>query len=176
MRILALGGIRSGKSAWAEAAIAESTAPAEAVRYVATGAVSSDPAWSTRVSAHRDRRPGHWLTVETADVATQLTSDRTTATLVDDIGGWLVAAMDRNSAWVGGSVTDDASALVDAVDAFAGPLALVSPEVGLTVVPAIESGRLFTDALGELNQRLAAVCDRVVLVVAGVPLIVKEAP
>jgi adenosylcobinamide kinase/adenosylcobinamide-phosphate guanylyltransferase len=46
--------------------------------------------------------------------------------------------------------------------------------VGLTVVPATESGRRFADQLGSLNQRLAAVCDRVVLVVAGQPLTVKE--
>lgn len=173
MRVLALGGIRSGKSAWAEAVIADATGSAEPVRYLATGAVSSDPDWSARVSAHRDRRPEGWITVETQDVATQLTSDSRTATLVDDVGGWLVAAMDRNAAWTGGSVADDATALVDAVDAFAGSLALVSPEVGLSVVPATESGRFFADALGELNQRLAAVCDQVVLVVAGVPLIVK---
>jgi adenosylcobinamide kinase/adenosylcobinamide-phosphate guanylyltransferase len=51
---------------------------------------------------------------------------------------------------------------------------LVSPEVGLSVVPATESGRLFADALGSLNQRLATVCDRVVLVIAGQELIVKE--
>jgi adenosylcobinamide kinase/adenosylcobinamide-phosphate guanylyltransferase len=50
----------------------------------------------------------------------------------------------------------------------------VSPEVGLTVVPATESGRLFTDALGTLNQRLARACERVVLVVAGQPVTVKE--
>jgi adenosylcobinamide kinase/adenosylcobinamide-phosphate guanylyltransferase len=173
VRVLALGGIRSGKSAWAEAQIARN---ADEVRYLATGAVSSDPGWSARVSAHRSRRPASWTTVETQDVATQLTSDPLTPTLVDDIGGWLVAAMDRNGAWTGGSVAEDSSALVDAVGAFTGPLALVSPEVGLSVVPATESGRLFADALGELNQRLAAACDRVVLVVAGVPMIVKEAP
>ena len=53
------------------------------------------------------------------------------------------------------------------------PLVLVSPEVGLTVVPATEAGRRFADALGELNQRLAAACDRVVLVVAGVAVPIK---
>ena len=58
---------------------------------------------------------------------------------------------------------------------FASPLALVSPEVGLTVVPATESGRRFADELGTLNQRLADVCDRVVLVVAGQPVTVKDA-
>ena len=174
MRVLALGGIRSGKSAWAEAAITDATGSADPVRYLATGAVSSDPDWSARVAAHRDRRPEGWITVETRDVATQLTSDPVTATLVDDVGGWLVAAMDRTAAWTGGSVADDATALVEAVGDFEGPLVLVSPEVGLSVVPATESGRLFADALGEVNQRLAAVCDRVALVVAGVPLMIKE--
>jgi adenosylcobinamide kinase/adenosylcobinamide-phosphate guanylyltransferase len=64
--------------------------------------------------------------------------------------------------------------LIDAVGAFAPALALVSPEVGLTVVPHTTSGRRFADELGSLNQRLAGLCDRVVLVVAGQPLTVKE--
>ncbi len=68
----------------------------------------------------------------------------------------------------------DVDDLLDAVGSFASPLALVSPEVGLTVVPATESGRRFADELGTLNQRLAAVCDRVVLVVAGQPVTVKD--
>jgi adenosylcobinamide kinase/adenosylcobinamide-phosphate guanylyltransferase len=82
--------------------------------------------------------------------------------------------MDRRGAWTGGSVRDDVDRLVDAVGAFSAPLVVVSPEVGLSVVPATESGQLFADALGELNQRLAAVCDQVVLVIAGQALIVKE--
>ena len=90
------------------------------------------------------------------------------------MGGWLVAAMDRRHAWSGGAVTGDVDELVDAVAGYPAPLVLVSPEVGLSVVPATESGRLFADALGSLNQRLAAVCDRVVLVIAGQELIVKE--
>ncbi|GAB7069585.1 bifunctional adenosylcobinamide kinase/adenosylcobinamide-phosphate guanylyltransferase [Mycobacterium hodleri] len=173
MRVLALGGIRSGKSQWAEAviALAASAAP---IRYVATGAVSDDPDWAARVASHRQRRDDRWSTVESTDVATLLRTDPDVPTLVDDVGGWLVAAMDRRSAWTGGVVTPDVDDLADAVEAFRGPLALVSPEVGLTVVPATESGRRFADALGTLNQRLAATCDRVVLVIAGQPLTVKE--
>jgi adenosylcobinamide kinase / adenosylcobinamide-phosphate guanylyltransferase len=173
LRVLALGGIRSGKSAWAEAAIADAAGTTAPVRYVATGAVSSDADWTARVAKHRIRRPPHWTTVESPDVAAQLTAD-TEATLVDDVGGWLVAAMDRNQAWTGGTVAADTAGLVDAVAGFGGPLVLVSPEVGLSVVPATQSGRLFADALGDVNQRLAAVCDRVVLVIAGVPMVVKE--
>ena len=63
--------------------------------------------------------------------------------------------------------------MLAAVGAFASTLVLVSPEVGLTVVPATASGRRFADELGTLNQQVAAVCDRVVLVVAGQAVPIK---
>ena len=172
MAVLVLGGIRSGKSRWAESLITRTAGPDAAVRYLATGASSADAEWSSRVEVHRDRRPPHWSTVESADVATQLRADGA-ATLVDDVGGWLTAAMDRRDAWNSGSVTGDVDELTEAVAAFRAPLVLVSPEVGLSVVPATESGRRFTDELGAVNQRLAALCDCVVLVVAGQPVTVK---
>jgi adenosylcobinamide kinase / adenosylcobinamide-phosphate guanylyltransferase len=176
VRTLVLGGIRSGKSQWAETAIAESTGAGQPVRYLATGAIpDGDADWSARIAAHRARRPPHWSTIETVDVPTQLHSDAATPTLVDDIGCWLTAAMDRRGAWTTGSVAADVADLLDAVEAFPSPLALVSPEVGLTVVPHTASGRRFADELGSLNQRLAALCDRVVLVIAGQPLTVKAA-
>lgn len=178
MRVLALGGIRSGKSQWAETELARVTGQGGSVRYVATGSTSTDPEWSARVAGHRLRRPPQWSTVESTDVATQLRGAANAATLVDDMGGWLTAAIDRREAWTGpavhASLAEDLDQLIEAVGAFSGPLALVSPEVGLTVVPATESGRRFADALGLLNQRLAAVCDRVVLVIAGQPLTIKE--
>jgi adenosylcobinamide kinase/adenosylcobinamide-phosphate guanylyltransferase len=175
VRALVLGGIRSGKSQWAEESIAQMVTPDQPVRYLATGAATADDAdWSKRVAIHRQRRPAHWTTVESQDVPTQLRVDPDLPTLVDDIGGWLVATMDRRAAWTGGAVNRDVDDLVAAVGAFRGPLALVSPEVGLAVVPATESGRRFADELGVVNQRLAAQCERVVLVVAGQPLTVKE--
>lgn len=174
MRTLVLGGIRSGKSQWAEAALAAEAADARPVRYLATGpAPAGDPEWAARVAEHRRRRQDRWLTVETTDVATQLRT-QPFATLVDDIGSWLTAAMDRSGAWAAGSVAADVDDLLGAVGAFSAPLALVSPEVGLTVVPATDAGRRFADQLGTLNQRLAGLCDRVVLVIAGQPLAVKE--
>jgi adenosylcobinamide kinase/adenosylcobinamide-phosphate guanylyltransferase len=175
VRILVLGGIRSGKSRWAERAVAEAAGVGRPVRYLATGAAADDDAdWADRIDVHRRRRPTHWSTVETTDVAGALRADPATATLVDDIGGWLTAAMDRRGAWTGGVVGPDVDDLVSAVDGVDGPLALVSPEVGLTVVPASAAGRRFADELGTLNQRLAHTCDRVVLVVAGQAVVVKE--
>jgi adenosylcobinamide kinase / adenosylcobinamide-phosphate guanylyltransferase len=176
VRILVLGGIRSGKSQWAESAIAESVGEAATVRYLATGPdPATDAEWSARVDAHRRRRPATWSTVETSDIATELRSGGGTAIVVDDVGAWLTAAMDRTGAWTGGSVSEDVDDLVEAGSSFGSALAVVSPEVGLTVVPATESGRRFADELGTLNQRLAAVCDRVVLVVAGQSVTVKDA-
>ena len=73
MRTLVLGGIRSGKSRWAEEAIAKSLAPGQPVRYLASGpAGQADAAWADRVAQHRNRRPAHWSTVETDDITTEL--------------------------------------------------------------------------------------------------------
>lgn len=178
MRVLVLGGIRSGKSDWAEAAITAAAGPGRPVRYVATGPAASDADWTARVHAHRQRRPGHWTTVETQDLASELGTDAGIATLVDDVGGWLTAAMDRRGVWSdtrgsGEALAADVEALLATVELFSHPLALVSPEVGLTVVPATRSGRRFVDELGALNRRLATLCDQVVLVVAGQPLTLK---
>jgi adenosylcobinamide kinase / adenosylcobinamide-phosphate guanylyltransferase len=174
VRILVLGGIRSGKSQWAEDTLAGMAPAGSPVRYLATGpAGDGDAQWAARVATHRARRPAHWSTVESPDVAAQLRGDATTATLVDDVGGWLTAALDRRDGWSGGSVAADTDELVCAVGDFDAALAVVSPEVGLTVVPPTAAGRRFADELGTLNQRLAAVCDRVVLVIAGQPLTVK---
>ncbi|WP_123028128.1 bifunctional adenosylcobinamide kinase/adenosylcobinamide-phosphate guanylyltransferase [Mycolicibacterium stellerae] len=174
MRILVLGGIRSGKSEWAESVIGQSVGGEVPVRYLATGPVADDDTWAARVAAHRARRPHHWLTAETLNAAKQLRADDSMPTLVDDIGGWLTAAMDRADAWTGGSAQADIDDLVDAVAGHEADLVLVSPEVGMTVVPETVAGRRFADELGALNQRLAQLCDRVVLVVAGQPIAVKE--
>lgn len=169
MRTLVLGGIRSGKSHWAESLFRRQPS----VRYIATGPDPAvDRSWAQRVADHRDRRPESWTTVETADVAEALSGDGATPTIVDDIGGWLTAALDRRG-WDSGPLSAEIDALVDAVGRTSADLVLVSPEVGLTVVPATESGRRFADELGSLNRHLADCCEQVVLVVAGQPLWIK---
>lgn len=171
MRTLVLGGIRSGKSRWAEEAICGG----DPVRYIATGSGGdADPAWQQRIADHRRRRPPGWQTVESTDVASELRDDPHTAALVDDLGGWLTATLDRRG-W-DGSIQPEVDDLVSAVRSFPAALALVSPEVGLTVVPATAAGRRFADELGTLNQRLADCCERVVLVVAGQAVSVKALP
>jgi len=174
VRTLVLGGIRSGKSRWAEAAITDSLAPGQPVRYLASGKCgAADPEWAQRIAQHRDRRPGHWSTVETDDISFQLRQSPDIPTLVDDLGTWLTGTLDRHQAWEEGSVAAPVQDILAAVSTFGSTLVLVSPEVGLTVVPATPSGRRFADELGSLNQQLAALCDQVVLVVAGQAVPIK---
>jgi len=164
-----LGGARSGKSAFAESMLAD----ASAVDYLAASIVSADDAeWSARVAAHRLRRPTTWRTVETGDVAAELTNG-TVPVLVDSITSWLSRAMDDCGAFNRGNDGAGLAAaidrLADAWSASARRVVAVTDEVGGGIVPETAAGRLFRDTLGTLNQRLAASADEVYFVVAGLP-------
>lgn len=158
-RVLVLGGSRSGKSLFAESLLAD----AAAVDYVATGAALPDDAeWTHRIAAHRSRRPAHWQTVETMDVAAVLRNAGPSA-LVESITLWVARAMDDNL----DRRVDDLCASWAATSR---TVVAVTDEVGSGVVPETAAGRRFRDALGLVNQRLAAAADEVHLVVAGIPL------
>jgi adenosylcobinamide kinase/adenosylcobinamide-phosphate guanylyltransferase len=133
---------------------------------------AADPEWAERVARHRDRRPAGWRTVEDADLPVLLGAHAGDPVLVDDLATWVTGLLD-DAGWArdAPSVERARTALVAAVEAFdAAPLVLVSAEVGLGVVPSTSAGRRFRDELGALNQALAAVCDEVWLLVAGLPL------
>ncbi len=172
---LVLGGIRSGKSVFAESLLAD----APSVRYIATAVGGEDdPEWLARIEAHQRRRPQSWSTEETGADPARLTEVLTEAKpdetlLVDDLGGWVAALLDP--ARQPNDDEADVAALAAAVRACAARLVLVSPEVGLSLVPTTPIGRAFADALGSTNQALAAACDRVALVVAGRPVWLKPA-
>jgi len=165
--VLVLGGIRSGKSAFAESLVAG----ASAVRYVATASGGEDdPEWLSRIEEHQRRRPQSWSTEETGADPARLTELLTEAKpddtlLVDDLGGWVAALLDP--ARQPNDDEADVAALAAAVRACAARVVFVSPEVGLSLVPVTPVGRAFADALGTTNQALADACDRVALVVAG---------
>ncbi|MEU6793266.1 bifunctional adenosylcobinamide kinase/adenosylcobinamide-phosphate guanylyltransferase [Nonomuraea wenchangensis] len=164
-RALLLGGSRSGKSAEAELRLAAEPY----VTYVATGpGGAGDGEWAARVRAHRERRPAHWDTVETTDLVAAL-SGATTPLLVDGLGTWLAAVFDEHGAWEGdrAPVLRRCDELVAAWRQAPQAVVAVSDEVGMGVVPATASGRAFRDALGRLNERLAAESEYVALVVAG---------
>ncbi|MGW1667685.1 bifunctional adenosylcobinamide kinase/adenosylcobinamide-phosphate guanylyltransferase [Streptomyces sp. NPDC002324] len=171
-RTLVLGGARSGKSVEAERRL-------EAfpdVLYVATGGTrGGDGEWAERVSAHRERRPGSWRTVETCDLVPLLKEDDGPPLLIDCLSLWLTDAMDEVGAWDDAEWADGGeralrarvTELTDAVRHTRRTIVAVSNEVGSGIVPATASGRRYRDELGRLNASFGAECEHVLLVVAG---------
>lgn len=177
-RALVLGGARSGKSAAAEAMLADCSA----VDYVATGPLpgNGDAEWDERVRRHQARRPAHWRTAETRDLAAVLAEPgASAAVLIDCLGTWLSKTMDECGLWAERAdaarqadadkqLAASKDELVRAWATTARKVVAVSNEVGSGVVPATESGRRFRDELGWLNARLAAAADEVWLCTAGI--------
>jgi adenosylcobinamide kinase / adenosylcobinamide-phosphate guanylyltransferase len=181
-RVLVLGGARSGKSVTAERMLASRAH----VDYVACGpaADGSDPSWTERVRSHRERRPAHWTTLETLDLAGVLAGSDVSPTrqavpvLVDCLSTWLAGVMDECGLWAGATDADTTDAdteiasrvdgLLDAWRSTRRHVVAVSNEVGSGVVPATASGVRFRDELGVLNSRIAAECEQVWLCVAGI--------
>ena len=156
---LIIGGARSGKSAHAEEVARASGRP---VLYVAT-ATALDDEMRERIAMHRLARPPEWQTLET--------SLKVGAALVahaQSLSGHVVL-LDCITLLVSNVLL----ALLEARDRLAGQWLIVSNEVGLGLVPPYLLGRLFRDTLGRANQRLARAADKVVFMVAGVPMVVK---
>ncbi|GAB2990795.1 bifunctional adenosylcobinamide kinase/adenosylcobinamide-phosphate guanylyltransferase [Nocardioides montaniterrae] len=168
-KILVTGGVRSGKSAHAERLIAACDGE---ITYVAAGPAYDDADWAVRIERHRAARPQDWTTLETGDLASVL-ADAQGPVIVDCLGTWLQRLLDEGDLWeapmetVTEAVVRATEATVAALTATGVEVVLVTNEVGLGLVPEHRSGRVFRDLLGEVNQRIAAACDQVHLVVAG---------
>ncbi|MCF8482602.1 MAG: bifunctional adenosylcobinamide kinase/adenosylcobinamide-phosphate guanylyltransferase [Rhodospirillum sp.] len=168
---LVLGGARSGKSALAERIVA---AHAGQRLYVAT-AQAFDEEMKARIAAHRDRRDSGWETVEAPMnlPAVLMARGKTPEmpVLVDCLSLWLSNLMLAER-----PEEPAISALEAALANSRAPVVLVSNEVGLSIVPDTPLGRRFRDAQGILNQRVAALAGRVILCVAGLPILLKDLP
>lgn len=173
VRTLVTGGVRSGKSAYAESLLVAR----DDVTYLTPGYPpdpGADPEWAARVANHRLRRPPNWATIETLDLAGAL--QRPGAFLVDCLGTWVTRTLDQLEAWSRpepvwrSAFAAELERLRVAWSATAGPLIGVTNEVGWGVISEHRSGRLFADLLGRTNQAIASVSDDVVLMVAGRPL------
>jgi adenosylcobinamide kinase/adenosylcobinamide-phosphate guanylyltransferase len=165
---LVLGGARSGKSLYAERLVEGS---AKSGTYCAT-AEAGDAEMAERIAAHRARRGAFWRTVETPlmlarAIATEPECER--PLLVDCLTLWL-----SNVLLAGKPLDEESRMLCGALREAAGPVVLVSNEVGMGLVPETPLGRQFRDAAGRLNQQVAAFADRVVFIAAGLPLVLKE--
>jgi adenosylcobinamide kinase / adenosylcobinamide-phosphate guanylyltransferase len=163
---LVLGGARSGKSAYAEGLVRPCAPP---WTYLAT-AQAFDDEMRARIDQHRGRRDARWQTIEAPLELVEAISapELPRPLLIDCLTLWL-----SNILLAGADLTAASDRLIDALAAANGPIVAVSNEVGLGIVPDTPLGRQFRDAQGWLNQRVAAVADRVVLLAAGLPLTLK---
>jgi adenosylcobinamide kinase / adenosylcobinamide-phosphate guanylyltransferase len=161
-----LGGARSGKSRYAESLL---TALPPPWFYIATAA-AGDAEMAARIEAHRARRAASWRTVEAPrDITRALAACGDAPALVDCLTLWLSNLMLSEA-----NIDAEIDRLERALQAAAAPVVLVSNEVGFGIVPDHPLGRRFRDRQGLLNQRMAARADRVILMVAGLPLVLKE--
>jgi adenosylcobinamide kinase / adenosylcobinamide-phosphate guanylyltransferase len=166
-RVLILGGARSGKSRYGERLAEESGLNPV---YLATGE-ADDEEMAARIAAHRARRGPAWRTVEEPlDLEGALDREAAPrrALLVDCLTLWL-----SNIMAAGAAIEQRIAGLDVAASRLPGLVVFVSNEVGLGLVPETALGRAFRDAQGRLNQAMAEACDRVVLMVAGLPLVLK---
>jgi adenosylcobinamide kinase/adenosylcobinamide-phosphate guanylyltransferase len=167
---LVLGGARSGKSAFAQAA-AEALAAESGGRLVMVATAQAfDSEMAERIARHRDDRGPAWTTAEAP-------LDLTGA--LDGLGAGDVVVVDCLTLWVSNlmlqerDVAEVAAELVATAGRFEGALWLVSNEVGFGIVPDNALARRFRDEAGRLHQALAQAADAVTLVVAGLPLRLK---
>ena len=169
MKTLILGGVRSGKSRLAERLAIESS---RCVVYVATAAAGDDE-MTRRIDAHRRRRCPDWMVVEEpvslgrvlADLA-----DPRRCIVVDCLTLWLTNLLTHADPSL---LESERTALLEVVPGLSGEILLVGNETNMGVIPIGELSRRYCDEAGLLHQALAVRCDRVVLTVAGLPLVLK---
>jgi adenosylcobinamide kinase / adenosylcobinamide-phosphate guanylyltransferase len=174
MKHFIIGGARSGKSRFAQQ---QAETSGGMVTYVATAVVNEDAEMQARIARHRDERPAHWRTVECgvelAAVLAQLDA-APHCIVVDCLTLWLAQCLWspqhelRKGYW-----RAQRDALLKCLPSLRAQIVLVSNEVGLGIVPDNAVARVFADEQGWLNQQIAAVCDRVTFMTAGLPLRVK---
>lgn len=172
MKTLILGGVRSGKSRLAEQLARTSGLP---VTYIAT-ACALDEEMRARIAAHRARRPSEWQVIEEplrlAEVLTEVAGEGR-CILVECLTLWLTQLLmspDR------GGLEREREAFLSAFPRLSGDVILVGNESNMGIAPLGALTRRYCDEAGLLHQRLALLCDRVVLTVAGLPLMVKGEP
>ncbi len=163
---LVLGGAASGKSAYAENLVLETgLAPV----YIATAQVFDDE-MAQKIARHQQIRGTGWHTIEepigVAKALVGVSSDQ--AVLLDCATLWL-----SNIILGDHDLAEETATLIAALLACKGPVVVVSNEVGMSIVPDNALSRQFRNAQGALNQAIATEADRVVAVMAGLPMVLK---
>jgi len=178
---LVLGGVRSGKSAFAEGMVAGF---AQSTLYVATG-MAFDEEMKDRIQRHQESRPPEWTTLEEpVRLAEKLSPalerpDAPGTVIIDSVDVWVANVLMEHQAEDRESqekiVTGEADDLLSLVANTSQNFVMVSSEVGLSLVSPVPLGRRFQDLLGTVNQRIAAAATEVYMVVAGIPTKIKPA-
>jgi adenosylcobinamide kinase / adenosylcobinamide-phosphate guanylyltransferase len=165
------GGARSGKSRFAESfALSQASEKNLEPIYVATGEIR-DEEMRQRIEHHQNSRDPRWQTLEEPLRLSELILRESTAEtvlLIDCLTLWLSNQQEQQA-----DISTETQSLCQALQQAKGPIVLVSNEVGLGIVPANELARHFRDEAGRLNQAIAAVCQNVYLVAAGLTLPLK---
>jgi adenosylcobinamide kinase/adenosylcobinamide-phosphate guanylyltransferase len=184
-----LGGQKSGKSRRAEGLARDWLAadPAHQAVLIAT-AQAGDQEMRARIARHRAERaqrvPGMATVEEPLALAQAIARESRPHRLVvvDCLTLWLTAQLmpcapdSAEKPLVDGAERGNIALLIEAIEHAPGPLVLVGNEIGLGVIPLGREVRAFVDALGRLNQQVAAACERVTLMAAGLPLTHKGRP
>jgi adenosylcobinamide kinase/adenosylcobinamide-phosphate guanylyltransferase len=168
---LVLGGARSGKSRYAQ----ELASTFQRVVYIAT-ARRSDAEMRAKIARHRRERPSSWKTIEVSTDLERAVLDESSAAdllLIDCLTFYVANIMGRKRG-AQRQARSHIQRLCEALRDAECSVVIVSNEVGCGIVPPYRSGRDYRDLLGELNQQIAKVADRVILMVAGLPLTVKD--
>lgn len=168
---LVLGGVRSGKSRFAQ----EMAGHCEHVTFVATAERHDDAEMHAKIERHRADRPDFWITIEEPlHLASTLerVGQKSDCVLIDCLTLFAANLLDAHSTDPAAQIAE-IDGLCRSLRSCPASVILVSNEVGSGVVPAYASGRRFRDLVGEINQRVAATADTVLLMVAGLPFPLK---
>lgn len=163
---LILGGARSGKTRYAEK---QAESSGLTCFYLATGQ-AHDGEMQIRINQHKTNRNSHWQTIEeplALGLTLQQHSHANHCILIDCLTLWLTNAL-HHQCW-----QEEKQTLMDTLTTLPGRIIMVSNEVGTGIIPMGELTRKFVDESGLLHQQIAALCNRVTLVTAGLPMILK---
>jgi adenosylcobinamide kinase/adenosylcobinamide-phosphate guanylyltransferase len=168
---LVLGGAQSGKSYYAQ----QLASRFERVTFIAT-ARQTDAEMRKKIARHRRGRPASWRTIEAPidlEKAIRSQSQNADVLLVDCLTVYAdnVAGTEKKRKSHAKNCIEE---VCDAIQTCSASVIAVSNEVGSGIVPEYRSGRIYRDFLGQMNQKIAQMADRVVLMVAGVPVTIKE--
>ena len=169
--ILVTGGCRSGKSRYAMELAKQ--IPGDKKIFIAT-CVPEDKEMEMRVARHKEERDKSWSTIEVPLRLPEAIIEYSTKSdliLVDCLTLWISnLVLDNNDMDVSEATLRLTRSLKDAKC----PVIMVSNEVGAGIVPENRLARLFRDTAGIVNQNVAACSDRVIWMVAGIPVSIKE--